>query len=101
MRKLLLVLAATLVASPAAAAELTFLGKTKTAWLKDLASDKPDAQHSAAFALGRLGDGSDQTLAALTAALRNQSPAVRDAKAEELKRKAAEIREQMRREEGQ
>src|SRR4051794_29810686 len=81
MRKLLLILAATLVASPATAVELSFLGKTRTAWLKDLASGKSEAQRSAAFALGKLGDGSDETLTALTAALGNPSPAVRDAAA--------------------
>src|SRR6266542_3356314 len=80
MRNLLLLLAAAVVMAPAAPAQ-TFLGKAKPDWLKDLASDKSDTQRSAAFALGKLGDGSTETLTALTGALGNQSPAVRDAAA--------------------
>ena len=80
MSKLLLVLTAALMAAPAAPAQSVFLGKEKTDWLKDLASNQPDLQRSAAFALGKLGR-SDDTLAALTEALKNPSPTVRDAAA--------------------
>ncbi|MBI1916358.1 MAG: HEAT repeat domain-containing protein [Planctomycetes bacterium] len=80
MRKLLLALAVTVVAVPAVPAQ-TFLRKTKSDWLKDLASNQLDAQRSAAFALGKLRDGSDQTLTALTVALENPRDTVRDAAA--------------------
>ena len=80
MRKFLIVLAV-LVLVPPLPAQTTFLDKRQAAWLKDLAEGEPAQQRSAAFALGKLGDASPETLRALTKALGNGSASVRDAAA--------------------
>src|SRR5436190_8255238 len=80
MRKLLIVLAV-LGLVPPLPAQTTFLDRRQAAWLKDLAEGKPAQQRSAAFALGKLGDSSPETLRALTKALGNGSASVRDAAA--------------------
>jgi HEAT repeat protein len=82
MRTILLLLTTALLTASTAPAQSTFLGKKKPVWLKELASDKSDVRRSAAFALGKLGDGSDETLAALAGALSHPREAsVREAAA--------------------
>jgi HEAT repeat protein len=81
MRKFLVVLAAVLLAAPAASGQVIFLGKPRSTWLRELAEGKPSEQRSAAFALGKLGDGSRETLDALRESLASKKPEVRDAAA--------------------
>ncbi len=59
----------------------SFLGKSESAWLKELQAGQGKERRSAAFALGKLGSVSNTALAALVSALKDDDAAVRDAAA--------------------
>src|SRR5262245_32999218 len=80
MRKFLVMLAAALLIVPAAPGQ-TFLGKSRADWLNELEKGDAKTQRSAAFALGKLGDASSETLDALRESLKSKLPEVRDAAA--------------------
>jgi HEAT repeat protein len=81
-RSKLFLLAAALLVLPARARSADFLGKPGAAWARDLASEKPEVRRSAAFALGKIGDGAAADLPKLVALIREDRDAgVREAAA--------------------
>lgn len=81
---LLICMASAVFAAPAARGQ-KFLDRSMNDWMNDLKQGAPEARRSAAFALGKLGEGAPEfVIDALTHSLRDKDAVVRDFAASSL-----------------